>query len=209
MRYYIPLLLVAALLMGCKNQPSGGGSEPASDSLAVSSAQAASDIQTPTDLPIASGVKFNPDAQVFTVLYAISDDYFVNVREVANAKSAILDTINGMFHGIGDGVLIEKGEKWDKVRGASGKVGYSNNKFLGYMTWYEASGAPVMIAARDNTPIYGENYADEGDYPVFCTVAKGTILADYNFESIEGYYSLLSGHDYLFLAKDDVIFVQP
>lgn len=206
MRYLIPLFLTAALVLGCKNQPAGNDNEntvPVAETVTTAEDIAAEAAAAGTD------VKFNPDAPVFTVLYATSEDFFVNVREEASNKAAIVDTINGQFHGMGDGVLIEKNEKWDKVRGASGKVGYSNNKYLGYMTWYEGNGSAVMIAAREDTPVYGENYSGEGGLPVFCTVAEGTILADADYEETEEYYALLSGHDYLFLKKGDVAFVNP
>ena len=60
----------------------------------------------------------------------------------------------------------------------------------------------ILVAAKDPTPLYGENYADEGDYPLFTTVKKGTILAD-DFIIHEGYYNLLTGHDYIFIKLED------
>ena len=43
----------------------------------------------------------------------------------------------------------------------------------------------------------------EGDYPLFTTVKKGTIIAD-QYDEIDGYYVLKTGHDYLFIKKADV-----
>ena len=59
------------------------------------------------------------------------------------------------------------------------------------------------MAKREQTPIYGENYEDGGDYPLFTTVKKGTLIAD-QYDEIEGYYVLKTGHDYLFIRKTDV-----
>ena len=56
-------------------------------------------------------------------------------------------------------------------------------------------------------PIYGEDYVGEGKYPLFTTVKKGTTIADH-FEEEDGYYVLLTGHDYLFIKKQDVKLVK-
>ena len=65
----------------------------------------------------------------------------------------------------------------------------------------------ILVAAKDPTPLYGENYADEGDYPLFSTVKKGTILADH-FIIHDGYYNLLTGHDYIFIKLEDAEIVE-
>lgn len=141
------------------------------------------------------------DDNIFTVVYAISDDGFVNVRETPSAKAAILDTLWMMFHGLGNGVLIEDQVGWSKVQ-VGEHVGWVNNRYIDYQRWYDGEGDSILIAAKDPTPLYGENYADEGDYPLFTTVKKGTILAD-DFIIHEGYYNLLTGHDYIFIKLED------
>ena len=141
------------------------------------------------------------DDNIFTVVYAISDDGFVNVRENPSAKAAILDTLWMMFHGLGNGVLIEDQVGWSKVS-VGEHVGWVNNRYIDYQRWYDGEGDSILVAAKDPTPLYGENYADEGDYPLFTKVKKGTILADH-FIIHEGYYNLLTGHDYIFIKLDD------
>jgi len=141
------------------------------------------------------------DDNIFTVVYATSDDGFVNVRESPSAKAAILDTLWMMFHGLGNGVLVEDQVGWSKVQ-VGEHVGWVNNRYIDYQRWYDGEGDSILVAAKDPTPLYGENYADEGDYPLFTTVKKGTILAD-DFIIHEGYYNLLTGHDYIFIKLED------
>ena len=69
------------------------------------------------------------DDNIFTVVYAISDDGFVNVRESPSAKAAILDTLWMMFHGLGNGVLIEDQVGWSKVS-VGEHVGWVNNRYI-------------------------------------------------------------------------------
>jgi len=141
------------------------------------------------------------DDNIFTVVYATSDDGFVNVRESPSAKAAILDTLWMMFHGLGNGVLVEDQVGWSKVQ-VGEHVGWVNNRYIDYQRWYDGEGDSILVAVKDPTPLYGENYADEGDYPLFTTVKKGTILAD-DFIIHEGYYNLLTGHDYIFIKLED------
>ena len=141
------------------------------------------------------------DDNIFTVVYATSDDGFVNVRESPSAKAAILDTLWMMFHGLGNGVLVEDQVGWSKVQ-VGEHVGWVNNRYIDYQRWYDGEGDSILVAGKDPTPLYGENYADEGDYPLFTTVKKGTILAD-DFIIHEGYYNLLTGHDYIFIKLED------
>lgn len=142
------------------------------------------------------------DANIFTVVFAISDDGFVNVRETPSAKAAILDTLWMAFHGLGNGVLIEDQDGWSKVS-VGEHVGWVNNHYIDYQRWYDGEGDSILVATKDPTPIYGENYVDDdGDYPLFTKVKKGTILAD-QFIIHNGYYNLLTGHDYLFIKLED------
>ena len=143
------------------------------------------------------------EAEVLTVVYATSDDGYLNVRSQPSTKGNILTKLWMQSHGMGSGVLREKGEKWSKV--SMGDVtGWVYTKYMGSQTWYDGKGAQKLIAARDNTPVYGENYADADDYPLFTTVKKGTILGDH-FEEYKGYYLLKTAHDNLYIKKEDVI----
>ena len=60
-----------------------------------------------------------------------------------------------------------------------------------------------LVAKREQTPIFGEDYVGDGDYPLFTTVKKGTLIAD-QYDEYEGYYVLKTAHDYLFIRKNDV-----
>ena len=143
------------------------------------------------------------EAEVLTVVYATSDDGYLNVRSQPSTKGNILTKLWMQSHGMGSGVLREKGEKWSKVS-VGDVTGWVYTKYMGSQTWYDGKGAPKLIAARDNTPVYGENYADADDYPLFTTVKKGTILGDH-FEEYKGYYLLKTAHDNLYIKKEDVI----
>ena len=46
---------------------------------------------------------------VLTVVYATSDDGFLNVRERPSSKAKILDRLPLQFHGLGRGILLESG----------------------------------------------------------------------------------------------------
>ena len=141
-------------------------------------------------------------SKAFTVVYATSDDGFLNVRAGASTKSKVLTKLYGQMHGLGSGVLLEKGNTWSKIS-VDGVTGWVYNKYLGSQNWYDGKGKTVMIANRDKMPIYGENYVGEGEDPVFTTVPKGTIIAD-QYDEHEDYYVLKTGHDYLFIKKNDV-----
>ena len=142
--------------------------------------------------------------EVFTVCHATSADGFLNVRSKPSRKGTVLTKLYGVFHGLGNGVLRTKGDKWSKVS-VYGVTGWVYTKYLGYQTWYTRKGKRKLVANIDNMPIYGENYADEEQgLPLFTTVKKGTVLAD-DFDEDENYYMLKTAHDFLFIKKTDAI----
>lgn len=142
--------------------------------------------------------------QVFTVVYTTSEDGFLNVRSQPSMKGAIVEKVGIAFHGLGNGVLREKGTTWSKVS-VGNVTGWVYNKYLATQSWYDGSGKHRLIAKHDVTPIYGENYQDaDGGYPQFTTVKKGTIIAD-QYDETAKYYVLKTGHDYLFIDKNDVV----
>ena len=143
------------------------------------------------------------EPEVLTVVYATSDDGYLNVRSQPSTKGDILTKLWMLSHGMGNGVLREKGEKWSKVS-VGDVTGWVYTKYMGSQTWYDGKGATKLVAARDNTPVYGENYADADDYPLFTTVRKGTILGDH-FEEYQGYYLLRTAHDNLYIKKEDAV----
>ena len=193
----ISLGVVFVCLISCNNN-GATATETADDSTAVVVNGVEEMVE---DTPLTVDDLNLSDDNIFTVVYAISDDGFVNVRETPSAKAAILDTLWMMFHGLGNGVLIEDQVGWSKVQ-VGEHVGWVNNRYIDYQRWYDGEGDSILVAAKDPTPLYGENYADEGDYPLFTTVKKGTILAD-DFIIHEGYYNLLTGHDYIFIKLED------
>lgn len=139
---------------------------------------------------------------VFTVVYATSDDGFLNVRSEPSNNGAILTRLEGMFGGHGDGILLEKGESWSKVS-VNGIIGWCYNKYLGYQTWYTGTGAHTLVSLYDNTPIYGDDPSGEGHLPVFARVGKGVIIAD-DYAEFDGYYVLVTADYPLQVSKNDV-----
>ena len=146
------------------------------------------------------------NGKVFTVCYAVSDDGFLNVRSQPSMNGEIIGKLWMEDHGLGRGILIEKGKTWSKVR-VGNVVGWVYTKYLGQTCWMAGAG-PKIVAAKAVTPIYCENNAT-GELDVFTNVDKGTIIADIFFEHDFGngvkYYELRTGHDYLFVKKSDVI----
>ena len=144
------------------------------------------------------------NGKVFTVVYAESDDGFLNVRLSPSMKGEIATKLWMLDHGLGRGVLLEKGKQWSKVS-VDGIEGWVYTKYLGQMTWMAGSGPKIVT--NKNAVIYCEDNA-EGTLKPFYTIPKGTIIADTFFEhSFDGveYYELRTGHDYLFVKKTDVI----
>ena len=92
---------------------------------------------------------------------------------------------------------------WQDVEQVSvdGVVGWVYNKYLGTTTWMAGSG-PQIVANKEATPIYCDDYAN-GGHKLFTTVSKGTIIADTYFDGGD-YYELHTGHDYLLIKKTDV-----
>ena len=139
------------------------------------------------------------------VVYATSDDGFLNVREAPSSKARILGTLPLCFHGLGRGILLESGERWSKVKIENDIVGWVYNKYLGYQSWYEGKGKPKLVAKYAPTLLYTDNYADDGPkYIPYGTVRQGLILADEDELLEDGYYVLKAGHDYLFIKQTDV-----
>jgi len=142
--------------------------------------------------------------KVFTVVFAVSDDGYLNVRSEPSMKGTVLTKLWMEDHGLGRGILLEKGKQWSKVS-VDGIVGYVYTKYLGQTNWMLGIGPKIV--ANKAAVIYCEDNA-EGTLKPFYTVPKGTIIADTFFEhSFDGveYYELRTGHDYLFVKKTDVI----
>ena len=143
------------------------------------------------------------NGKVFTVVFAVSDDGYLNVRSEPSMNGKVLTKLWMEDHGLGRGVLLEKGKQSSKVS-VDGIVGWVYTKYLGQSTWMLGTGPKIV--ANKAAVIYCEDNAEGGLKP-FYTVPKGTIIADTYFEHTFGgvqYYELRTGHDYLFVRKSDV-----
>ena len=140
--------------------------------------------------------------QVFTVVYATSDDGFVNVRQRPSTKAPVLTQLYMFSHGLGSGVLRGQSGNWSKVS-VGNVTGWAYSKYVGTQDWYRGQGHDKLVAARDNTPIYRESMEDGSKHPLFTTVSKGTIIAD-EYQEDDVYYILTTAHDNLFVKKSDM-----
>ena len=143
---------------------------------------------------------------VFTVVYATSDDGFVNVRQKPSMKAPVLTQLYVFSHGLGQGVLRGKSGNWCKVS-VGNVTGWAYGKYIGEQTWYEGNGEPRLVATKVNTPIYTDNYKDGGSDVLFTTVRKGTVIAD-QFKEEGIYYVLVTAHDNLYIKKTDARIVR-
>ncbi len=150
---------------------------------------------------VEGGKSVAENGKVFTVAYAVSDDGYLNIRSLPGMNGKVLGKLWMQDHGLGRGILLERGTTWSKVS-VDDVEGWVYTKYLGTQTWVGGHG-PMLIAKQNPTSIWVENNAD-GGLNVFCTVDKGTIIADTFFDHGD-YYELRTGHDYLFIKKSDVI----
>ncbi len=148
------------------------------------------------------GVSMWAQQSVFTVVFATSDDGFVNIRQRPSSKAPILGKLYMFSHGLGQGVLRGQRGNWSKV--SVGKVtGWAYSKYVGSQNWYSGNGHPKIVAAHDNTPIYAEDFRDGSHDILFTTIDEGTIIAD-EYEEDGEFYILMTAHDNLFIKKSDV-----
>lgn len=146
----------------------------------------------------------SPDApEIFTLVYATSDDGFVNIRQSQSSSSPILGELLMFNHGIGSGVKRGQEGKWTLVS-VGDVTGWCYSKYVGEQNWYSGHGSKVLIANKHNTPIYVESYEEGVPYVLFTTVKQGTIIAD-DFTENSSHYILSSAHDALFISKSDAI----
>ena len=139
--------------------------------------------------------------QVFTVVYATSDDGFLNVRTQPSMKGKVIEKLWAFSHGLGTGIY--RGEQGNWTRVSVGDVaGWVYTKYVGKQTWYKGNGKPRLVAKADFTTIYRESMADDVEHYFFGKVPRGTILAD-DFDQDETYYILKTVHDFLFIRKQD------
>jgi len=142
------------------------------------------------------------EPKAFTVVYATSNDGFLNLRSQPSTQGNIIGRLNMKFHDLGNGVLIKNGATWSKVR-VGDTEGWVYNKYMGRQTWYDGKGSRILYA-RSDIKVYAENYSGEGERPVFTTLKAGTLIADH-FEEEGDDYVLMTGHDNLFIKKSDAV----
>ena len=140
---------------------------------------------------------------IMQVVYAESDDGFVNIRKSPSANASKVGEVYQFMEGLGSALKIGEQGKWVKVsKGYT--VGWCNGNYLGYQDWYTGYGSKVLVAKKANTPIY-VSYEDDYGYRLFGRVPKGTIIADDFIDSDDGYYYLMTAGDGLSIRKSDVI----
>ena len=145
--------------------------------------------------------------EVLTVVYATSDDGFVNVRQQPSSKSRILTQLWMFSHGLGQGVYRgQQSGNWSKVS-VGNITGWAYTKYLGYQNWYKGDGSPRLVATSEPTILYTDNYEDGSDHHVFSKVSRGTILGD-TFSEDEEYYMLMTAHDNIYIKKSDAKIVK-
>ena len=88
---------------------------------------------------------------VFTVVYATSDDGFMNVRSQPSNSGKILGKLYQMFHGLGGGVLRERGPSWNKVS-VGDVTGWVYNKYLVIRPGTRVVVLPRSLRARTICP---------------------------------------------------------
>lgn len=156
-----------------------------------------------TIFAVLSALSFSASAQnVFTLVYATSDDGFVNVRETPSSKARVVEKVLGFFHGLGNAMVLGYSGSWTKVS-CNGKVGYAYSKYLGEQDWYSPSDRKRIVATC-NARIYYEDYSGEKEVGTVAYVVKpGTIIAS-RYEDYGNYYMLITAHDNLYIRKQDV-----
>ncbi len=139
--------------------------------------------------------------KIFTVVYATSSDNFLNIRTSPSGDSDILGKLYSLYHGLGNGVLLESRGNWSMIS-TSECEGWVASKYLGSLQWYSGDGPFRIIADKWETPVYRETYGDDASLDLFTTLEEGTIISDH-FEENGEYYILTTAHDNLYIKKSD------
>ena len=107
------------------------------------------------------------------------------------------------FYGLCPATLVKNLGDWYLIEGE----GYVRATEAVLQSWFDGDGDSIIIAAKPKTYIYLESYDEEDGYDIVNSeeyVAMGTIFTDQIEEAEEDYYVLITGHDYLYVHKDDV-----
>lgn len=155
-------------------------------------------LQSPIDMTIPGGPK------AFTLVYATSSDGFLNVREEPSMKAKIIDRLNAKKNGLGHAELLKTMGEWSRIF-INGQVGYVYNKYMGKQTWYTGKGSDMMIAYSMQTPIYCDDFDDEGNRLVRYVLNGGVIIADQFSYPGGDYYVLSTPEEFLYVKRDDIL----
>ena len=110
------------------------------------------------------------------------------------------------FHGLCPATMIENLGDWYLIDDG-GVIGYVRASEAELQSWYSGNGKSILIAAKPKTYIYTDYYGEDDDDGVVISgeyVAMGTILTDQIEEFNQDFYVLMTGHDYLYVHKNDV-----
>ena len=110
------------------------------------------------------------------------------------------------YHGLCPATLIKNLGDWYLIDDG-GTIGYVRASEAALQSWYEGDGDSIIIAAKPKTYIYTDYYGEDDDDGIVISgeyVAMGTIFTDQIEEAEEDYYVLITGHDYLYVHKNDV-----
>ena len=91
------------------------------------------------------GASAQPLPDVFTVVFATSEDGFLNIRTQPSTSGDILGRLWMQSHGLGCGVLREKGQRWSKVS-VGDVTGWVYNN---YMVWRHGQQPPHCQTRAD------------------------------------------------------------
>lgn len=146
-----------------------------------------------------------PDAQEIESLaytrVAASYDYdYIKIYKEPSVRSRSIGRLNAPMYGIYNGVLLEKGDDWCKIK-FDGKEGYVETDKADFISWYSGQSTKILIAAKSQTPIYGEGY---DGLVIVDYVEEGTVITDDTSNRLENYYTLMTAHDNLYVDANDV-----
>lgn len=155
-------------------------------------------LQSPIDMTIPGGPK------CFTLVYATSSDGYLNVREEPSMKAKVIDRLNAKQGGLGEAELLKTMGEWSRIF-IHGKVGYVYTKYMGKQTWYNGKGDDLMIAHSMQTPIYADEFDENGNRPIRFILNGGVVIGDKFSYPGGDYFVLTTPENYLFVKRDDVL----
>lgn len=136
--------------------------------------------------------------------YSPGEETLIHEYPYQNAKT--IGILSYCIYGLCGATLIKNLGDWYLVDDG-GTIGYVRASEAVLQSWYRGDGDSIIIAAKPKTYIYTDYYGEDDDDGIVISgeyVAMGTIFTDQIEEAEEDYYVLITGHDYLYVHKDDV-----